>query len=123
MAEGLARSMCPPSVTVMSAGSEPATVNPMAIRAMSDAGIDILSHTSKSVLDVDPSDITTVITLCECEVCPEFEGYELEKLHWPHEDPAGAGETEEEEMEAFVRVREQIRTKLGEFIDEKEWAV
>ena len=34
---------------------------------MSDAGIDILSHTSKSVLDVDPSDITTVITLCECE--------------------------------------------------------
>lgn len=67
MAEGLARSMCPPSVTVMSAGSEPATVNPMAIRAMSDAGIDILSHTSKSVLDVDPSDITTVITLCECE--------------------------------------------------------
>lgn len=44
-------------------------------------------------------------------------------MHWPHEDPAGAGETEEEEMEAFVRVREQIRTKLGEFIDEKEWAV
>lgn len=44
-------------------------------------------------------------------------------MHWPHEDPAGAGETEEEELEAFVRVREQIRTKLGEFIDEKEWAV
>ena len=56
------------------------------------------------------------------EVCPEFEGYELEKLHWPHEDPAGAGETEEEEMKAFVRVREQIRRKLQEYIDEKEWA-
>jgi len=57
------------------------------------------------------------------QVCPDFEGYELEKLHWPHEDPAGAGATEEEELESFIKVRDQIRTKLGEYINEKKWAV
>ncbi|EJK63855.1 hypothetical protein THAOC_15467 [Thalassiosira oceanica] len=121
MAEGLARSMCPPSVTVMSAGSEPATVNPMAIRAMSDAGIDILSHTSKSVLDVDPSDITTVITLCDLSRIRGLRAREIALA--ARGSRRGRGRPEEEELEAFVRVREQIRTKLGEFIDEKEWAV
>ena len=57
---------------VASAGSMPSRVNPYAIEVMKEIGIDLGSHHSKSVDDVDPASVDTVITLCAEEVCPVF---------------------------------------------------
>src|SRR5688572_20610946 len=70
MAEGLARSMLGAGVQVQSAGSKPSRVNPYAVEVMREIGIDIEGHFSKSVDDIDPASVDTVITLCAEEVCP-----------------------------------------------------
>jgi arsenate reductase len=87
MAEGLARHLLGPGVTVQSAGSAPSRVNPMAVEVMAELGIDLGTHRSKSVADIDPASVDVVITLCEEEVCPAFLG-QAERLHWPVPDPA-----------------------------------
>lgn len=87
MAEGLARDMMGAGVTVLSAGSAPATVNPYAIEAMAELGIDISGHRSKSVDEIDPAAIDLVVTLCAEEVCPVLPG-RVRRLHWPIADPA-----------------------------------
>jgi arsenate reductase len=89
MAEGLARSIFPASVAVISAGSNPGVVNPFAIRAMSEIGIDISTHKSKNVSSIPVADVTHVVTLCAEEVCPYFPG-EVKRIHWPLPDPAAA---------------------------------
>ena len=113
MAEGLARNMAPPGLEVRSAGSAPTHVNPLAVRAMDEVGIDISEQRSKPIAAIDRERIATVITLCAEEVCPHFPG-EVERLHWPLADPAAATGTEEERLAAFRAVRDQIRAKLEE---------
>jgi arsenate reductase (thioredoxin) len=112
MAEGIARSLAPAGVTVSSAGSKPARVNPLAIRALDELGIDIRAHTSKSVDDVSPEGVEAVITLCAEEVCPVFLG-KAHRVHWGLPDPAGAGATEEEQLQAFRDVRDELRRRLS----------
>ncbi len=114
MAEGFARLMAPAGTEVYSAGSEPTVINPLAVRAMREVGIDISSHRSKSVAEIDKDRIATVITLCAEEVCPIFPG-PVERLHWPFPDPAAASGSEEERFAAFRRVRDQIQSRLEEF--------
>jgi len=87
MAEGLARALFGNRVSVMSAGSEPSTVNPYAIEVMHELGVDLTTHHSKSVQTIDPQAVGTVITLCAEEVCPVFLG-KATRLHWPITDPA-----------------------------------
>jgi arsenate reductase len=87
MAEGLARSIFGDDVTVMSAGSEPATVNPYAIEAMAEIGVDISGHRSKSIDEIDVGAIDLVVTLCAEEVCPVLPG-RVRRLHWPIADLA-----------------------------------
>lgn len=111
MAEGLARNAAPAGVAIFSAGSEPATVNPYAVRAMAELGIDLSGHASKGVDDIPQEQIRTVVTLCAEEVCPVFLG-EVERLHWPHEDPAAAEGDDEAILASFRRVRDQIRVKV-----------
>ncbi|HVS08475.1 MAG TPA: arsenate reductase ArsC [Planctomycetota bacterium] len=113
MAEGFARAIVPPGVEVQSAGSEPSRVNPLAVRAMAEVGIDIASQRSKPIAEIDRERIATVITLCAEEVCPYFPG-EVERLHWPLEDPAAATGSDEDRLAAFRRVRDQIRARLEE---------
>jgi len=114
MAEGLARSMAPAAREVMSAGSQPSSINPLAISAMREIGIDISGQRSKSVDQIAPERVGTVITLCAEEVCPVFLG-QAERLHWPFEDPAAAQGDEEERLAAFRRVRDAIRDRLEAF--------
>jgi arsenate reductase len=111
MAEGLARSLAPPSVAVFSAGSEPTRLNPVAIQAMAQVGIDIRAQRSKPVTDVPLHRVDLVVTLCAEEVCGEFP-LPVEHLHWPHEDPAAVEGRREEVLEAFSGVRDQIESKL-----------
>ena len=114
MAEGLAKAIAPAGIEIESAGSEPTTLNPLADRAMREVGIDISGQRSKSVDDIDPARVGTVITLCAEEVCPAFLG-DAERHHMPFSDPAAATGSEEERLDAFRRVRDEIRVALESF--------
>lgn len=107
MAEGLARAMLPPQVEVSSAGSAPSRVNPLAVEAMAEAGIDIAGHASKAVDDVAPETADLIVTLCAEEVCPVVPGH-VRRLHWPIPDPAVEGT-----REAFIAARDQIRARIA----------
>ncbi len=87
MAEGLARRLFGQRITVQSAGSRPRRVNRYAIEAMGEVGIELTGQRSKSVDDIDPASVGTVITLCAEEVCPLWLGT-APRLHWPIPDPA-----------------------------------
>lgn len=115
LAEGLARSVFGQSAKIESAGSKPAKVNPLAIEALREVGIDISKNYSKSVDDIDPEFVAKldyVITLCAEEVCPIIIT-KAKKLHWPHPDPAGQTHlSHEEQLQRFRDVRDQIKEKL-----------
>lgn len=113
MAEGLARRLAPPGTTVYSAGSEPSSVNPLAVRAMAEIGIDISGQRSKSVDEIPVDRVDVVVTLCAEEVCPVFPG-SVRRLHWPIDDPARAGGSDAERLEAFRRARDEIGRRLEE---------
>jgi arsenate reductase len=112
MAEGIARALAPAGVTVSSAGSKPSKVNPFAIRALDEIGIDIRGHHSKAVDSISPEGVDAVITLCAEEVCPMFLG-KATRVHWGMPDPAGAGRTDEEQLQAFRSVRDELRRRLA----------
>lgn len=116
MAEGLARKLLGARFVVESAGSEPSKVNPHAIEVMSEIGIDLTSHHSKSVQTVEPSRVGTVITLCAEEVCPVFLG-KARRLHWPIADPASRDPslTREQMLARFRTARDQIQARLAVF--------
>ncbi len=113
MAEGLARAMFGDRVRVQSAGSQPSRVNPHAIAALREVGIDIVGHASKSAQDIDPATVDVVITLCAEEVCPVFLG-RASRLHWPIPDPASDDPalTPDELLARFRVAREEIRRRL-----------
>jgi thioredoxin type arsenate reductase len=112
MAEGIARALAPPSVKVSSAGSQPSRLNPLAVRALAEVGIDISGHHSKLVDEVGVDDVDAVITLCAEEVCPVFLG-KATRLHWGLPDPARAGTNDAERLQAFRDVRDELRKRLA----------
>ena len=114
IAEALGRSLLPSTVEVLSAGSKPSHVNPFAIQVLSEIGIDISSHKSKAVADIDTSGITHVITLCAEEVCPYFPG-KMTRLHWPMPDPATVGGRTEQMLGEFRRTRDELRDRINAF--------
>lgn len=116
MAEALARSLFPASVRVLSAGSSPSKVNPIAIEVLAELGLDMTAQHSKSVQSIDPTLVDTVITLCAEEVCPVFLG-SARRLHWPIPDPATQDETlpREELLRRFRTARDTLREKLERF--------
>ena len=111
IAEGIARALAPPGVTVWSAGSEPTRVRPEAIAALAEIGIDISHQRSKSVSEIPADRVDTVITLCGEEECPVFLG-KARRVHWGLPDPAGVGGSEAECVEAFRRTRDELRRRL-----------
>jgi arsenate reductase len=111
MAEGLARSVLGAGALVQSAGTSPSRVNPLAIRALAEIGVDISAQRSKSVDEIDPASVDTVVTLCANEVCPAFLG-KARRFHWPLPDPAQAAGSESDRLQAFRDVRDEIRQRL-----------
>jgi len=121
LAEGLARRMFGDHAVVQSAGSAPTSVNPYAVEVMKELGIDLSSHASKRVDDIDPASVTTVITLCAEEVCPAFLG-RAERLHWPTADPATPDPLPREEMlQRFRTARDTIEDQLERFAAQRGW--
>jgi len=83
MAEGVLRHLAGERVEVFSAGSKPSVVNPMAIRAMAEIGVDISGHRSKSLMEFIHQPFDFVITVCDsaAETCPAFPG-RAQRIHW-----------------------------------------
>ena len=112
MAEGFARRLLAgPGCEVASAGSEPRGVNPYAVRAMAEKGIDISGHTSKR-LDAAPAP-ALVVTLCAKseESCPVYPPA-VEVEHWGLPDPSLAPGSDEEKLRVFRRVRDEIERRV-----------
>jgi arsenate reductase len=113
MAEGLLRSMAGDRLEIFSAGTQPAGLNPNAVAAMAEIGIDISGHRSKSVEEFRGQAFDYVLTVCDSarESCPVFPG-EGRQFHRDFEDPATA--LEERQLAVFRKVRDQIRGWLDE---------
>ena len=116
MAEGLARKLLGDRARVQSAGSRPSQLNPFAIEAMREVGVDLTTHHSKSVDSIEAASIDTVITLCAEEVCPVLLG-KLRRLHWPIEDPASDDPAlaRDAMLARFRRARDEIQQRLEVF--------
>ncbi len=113
MAEGLVNHDLAGQVQAFSAGVRPSRVNPRAIRAMAELGLDISHHRSKSVDDLAGEQFDLVITVCDQarEECPFFPGG-TEVIHLGFPDPARATGTDEEVMAAFRQVRDEMRRQI-----------
>ena len=111
MAEGLAGALFGDLVRVQSAGSRPSEIHPLAVAVMRELDIDISAQRSKSVDTIDPSSVDLVVTLCAEEVCPTVLGL-ARQLHWALPDPAAATGPDEDRLESFRRVRDEIGRRL-----------
>lgn len=113
MAEGLLRHLAGDRYEVMSAGTFESSLNPRAIRAMAELGVDISGHESKALDRFLDERFDLVVTVCDSakESCPVFPGA-ARTVHWPFDDPVSAGRTEEEIMKTFRKVRDEIKAKL-----------
>jgi arsenate reductase len=112
MAEGWTRHLHNNTIEALSAGTDPHGLNPLAIRAMAESGIDISTHRSKHLSEFDPMILDLVITVCDSahEACPVLPGVRI--LHVPFEDPprlAREAKSEEEAMRHYRRIRDEIR--------------
>ena len=116
MAEGLLRHTAADRFEVFSAGTEETRVNPFAIEAMSEIGIDITSHSSKTLDRYLDEAIDYVVTVCDNanESCPVFP-HAVERIHWSFEDPSLATGSHGECLAEFCRIRDQIAEKLRFF--------
>jgi len=111
LAEGILRAVAGDILDVQSAGSKPAGyIHPLAIAALKEIDIDISAHRSKAMTEFMDKKVETVITVCgnADAACPIFPG-QVNRHHWPFEDPAHATGTDEEKMAVFRRVRNEIR--------------
>lgn len=121
IAEGWAEKLLPSDWTVKSAGIEAHGVNPNAIKAMQEIGIDISHHTS-DVIDLNAlQHATLVVTLCgdaadKCPMTPPS----VKREHWGFEDPAKAQGNEQEKWQVFQKVRDAIGERVKQFVRELE---
>jgi arsenate reductase len=116
MAEGLLRHEAGDRFEVFSAGTAPSRVRPEAIAVMSEVGIDISGHRSKTVDEFLGQHFDYVLTVCDNakESCPIFPVSAV-KIHRSFEDPAASQGSEEERLALFRRVRDEIRDYLASF--------
>ena len=117
MAEGLLKSF-DKNLEVFSAGTKPAEkVNPFAVKAMEEIGIDISDGKAENVDKYLSQSFDYVITVCDNakESCPVFIGDVKHQLHIGFDDPADAVGTEEEVMPVYRRVRDEIKKDFYEF--------
>ena len=106
---------------VLSAGLEPKGVHPIAVKVMKEDGLDISNNESTDLKEyLGHTHIDTVITVCSNadQRCPHVWPGLSERLHWPFEDPAAFEGSEEETLEKFREIRDQIRGQISEWISE-----
>lgn len=106
--------------TAESAGIEPGVLNPLVVKSMADAGIDISRNLTNDVFEYlkEGRKYDYVITVCDeasGQRCPVFPGAK-EKINWSFEDPSALKGTDEEKLERIAVIRDRIRKKVEEFI-------
>jgi arsenate reductase len=107
---------------VHSAGTEPAKqVNQTAVKVMKESGIDISDHKPKSVDEYLNTTWDYVITVCDNanETCPVFSGKVIHRLHFGFEDPSEFKGTEDQILNEFRRIRDDIKIRFENFYNEK----
>ena len=119
MAEGFAREAGKGIIEPYSAGLKPAGMNEKAERVMEEIGIDISKQTSKAIDEKLLKQMDIVITLCDnaAESCP-WTPPEIKRIHWSLEDPAKATGSEEEVMNEFRRIRDEIEQRVKNLVEE-----
>jgi arsenate reductase len=113
MAEGLLRSLAGDRFEVLSAGTEPKGLHPLAVEAMKEIGVDISGQHSKNVSGLLGQRFHYVITVCDRakEQCPIFPGaYKF--MSWSFDDPAQAQGSAEERLRAFRQARDRIAERI-----------
>jgi arsenate reductase len=116
MAEGLLRAGRGAEFEVESAGTRATLVRPEAIAVLAELGIDISHHRSKTVDEFAEQSFDYVLTVCGNaeQNCPIYPGH-ARRHHHPFDDPAATEGTEAERLDAFRRVRDEIRDFLRTF--------
>lgn len=124
MAEGFLRHLGGDRFEVASAGTEARGLNPLAMRAMAERGIDISSHTSKTLERFLDERWDVVVTVCDSarETCPMFPRAAT-RLHWSFDDPSGAPGSEAERLAVFRRVRDEIERQIAAWLNERPMPV
>lgn len=117
MAEALLRSLSHGKIEVFSAGTEPAQIHPLAIRAMQELNLDIQHHRSKHLDDFLDQTFDYVITVCDRarEACPVFPG-DPTQIHWSFPDPSVVEGIEDVRFEAFRQTAIQLNTRINFFL-------
>jgi arsenate reductase len=115
MAEGYLRNRAADRFEPLSAGIEPKGLNPLAIEAMQEIGIDISQQKSKDVASFLGQYIPYIVTVCDNarERCPVFPRT-FKFLHWSFQDPAAARGSHEEKLAVFRRVRDEIARRIDD---------
>ena len=126
MAEGWARELKGDVIEAYSASIETHGLNPLAVKVMAEAGVDISGHRSKNVAELMDVPFDYVVTVCghANETCPMFPG-KAKVVHMGFDDPpalATEAKTEQEALDCYRRVRDEIRAfveTLPESLDKK----
>jgi arsenate reductase (thioredoxin) len=116
MGEGILRFLAGDSVEVVSAGTRPGSLHPLAVEAMREVEIDISGQRAKSVVEFRGQEFEAIVTVCDeaREACPVFPG-RAARVHYNIPDPAAVEGTQEERLEAFRRARDLMFSCLCEF--------
>ncbi|HXA09950.1 MAG TPA: arsenate reductase ArsC [Chthoniobacterales bacterium] len=122
MAEAWLNEICGEEFEAQSAGLEPGALNPLAVKAMAEVGLDISQKGTQAVFDVWKSGqlFAYVITVCDessAEKCPIFPG-PATRLHWGFPDPSVLTGTPEEKLAAVRVIRDDIRTKIERWCED-----
>jgi len=122
MAEALLNLACPDYFEAHSAGLEPGALNPLAVEAMKEIGLDISGKKTQSVFDVFKTGqfFPYVITVCDessADRCPIFPGV-TKRLHWSFPDPGALTGSREERLDGTRQIRDQIRARIEAWCDE-----
>jgi arsenate reductase len=119
MAEGWLRHLADDRYDVFSAGTQPVGLNPGAVSAMAEVGIDIAHHRSKSVTEFTAMPFDYVITVCDRakETCPLWPG-STRLIHWSFDDPAAVADSDARRL-AFCRVRDEIAAAIRQFLADR----
>tara|TARA_A100001037_G_C14992011_1_gene563048 strand:- start:569 stop:985 length:417 start_codon:yes stop_codon:yes gene_type:complete len=117
MAEGWLRFFSNDRIKVYSAGTHPEPVNRYAIKAMSLVGIDISKNISNNIDDFKKIEFDFIITVCDNakERCPIFSHGEAIKIHRSFSDPALATGTNEEQLNVYIDIRDQLKVFFQDF--------
>lgn len=119
MAEAFLNAMCLGEFVADSAGLEPGTLNPLAVAAMREVGIDISGKSTQSVFDLFKAGrlYSYVITVCDdvnAEMCPIFPGV-VKRIHWSVPDPAAIEGNWEYRLRGTREIRDAIRMQVAAF--------